>query len=332
MFARAAVLTALLCIAPALLSRRSIDETPLPPSDRTAMDTLPDRLSFSLRAGEGLQAAVVPYSVFALFVLPGESLPLAVAEGSASDIAPLTWSGDLEPAGVGWRWTAPIDPGLHPLRFVNVVTDEVMTLNAFVLVPYANTERLEGFRVGRYRETPLRNDPSYLVPRGMVKVTEELAGVAVSPNFTLGEFVAKQAGGFPKYLVLREPLLLKLEALITAARTRGIPVSTMRVMSGFRTPYYNRLIGNRTSYSRHVYGDAADVYIDNDGDDVMDDLNGDGRTTLADAVVLMDLAAGLADVPEHRSLVGGLGLYRANSRHGPFVHVDLRGHPARWGP
>jgi len=29
---------------------------------------------------------------------------------------------------------------------------------------------------------------------------------------------------------------------------------------------------------------------------------------------------------------GGLGLYKANAAPGPFVHVDVRGYPARWGP
>jgi hypothetical protein len=30
------------------------------------------------------------------------------------------------------------------------------------------------------------------------------------------------------------------------------------------------------------------------------------------------------------ALVGGIGIYRADAEHGPFVHVDVRGTPARW--
>ena len=48
-------------------------------------------------------------------------------------------------------------------------------------------------------------------------------------------------------------------------------------MSGYRTPFYNRSIGNQTRFSRHVYGDAADIYADDDGDGKMDDLDGDGH-------------------------------------------------------
>ena len=60
-------------------------------------------------------------------------------------------------------------------------------------------------------------------------------------------------------------------------------------MSGFRTPQYNVAGGNtggRAGLSRHMYGDAADVFIDNDGDGVMDDLNRDGRSSIEDARVI----------------------------------------------
>jgi hypothetical protein len=33
---------------------------------------------------------------------------------------------------------------------------------------------------------------------------------------------------------------------------------------------------------------------------------------------------------DHPELVGGIGIYKANRAHGPFVHVDTRGTPARW--
>jgi len=43
--------------------------------------------------------------------------------------------------------------------------------------------------------------------------------------------------------------------------------------------------------------------------------------------------ADAADAVEsaHPSLVGGVGIYPANSAHGPFVHIDVRGTRARWG-
>ena len=83
---------------------------------------------------------------------------------------------------------------------------------------------------------------------------------------------------------------------------------------------------------RHVYGDAADIYVDENGDGTMDDLNGDGQTTLDDARALASVVEGLSQKSWYQPFEGGLGLYDANPAHGPFVHVDVRGYPARWGP
>jgi uncharacterized protein YcbK (DUF882 family) len=71
--------------------------------------------------------------------------------------------------------------------------------------------------------------------------------------------------------------------------------------------------------SRHIYGDAADVFVDADGD---------GKITIGDARVLLALAADIE--ARHPDLVGGLSAYPANSAHGPFVHIDTRGVRARW--
>ena len=125
-------------------------------------------------------------------------------------------------------------------------------------------------------------------------------------------------------------LLLKLERLLRAVNEAGVRAPTFAVLSGFRTPAYNKAIGNTTSYSRHLYGDAADVFVDADGDGRMDDLDGDGAVTRADAEWLAGVVEGLADQPWYAPLVGGLGIYGATPGHGPFVHVDTRGEPVRW--
>jgi hypothetical protein len=59
-------------------------------------------------------------------------------------------------------------------------------------------------------------------------------------------------------------------------------VKRVQVMSGFRTPRYNKSGGNtggRANLSRHMYGDASDIFVDNDGNGTMDDLNRDGGWT-----------------------------------------------------
>ena len=77
-----------------------------------------------------------------------------------------------------------------------------------------------------------------------------------------------------------------------------------------------------------MYGDAMDIYIDNNGDGRMDDLNRDGAVNFEDARML----AAAADRVERKypSLIGGIGTYRATGAHAGFVHVDTRGYRARW--
>jgi hypothetical protein len=87
--------------------------------------------------------------------------------------------------------------------------------------------------------------------------------------------------------------------------------------------------GGRARDSRHQFGDAADVFVDNDGDGRMDDLNGDRRVDQRDAQILIDAAERVEAA--HPDLVGGAGRYRANRAHGPFAHIDVRGRRARWG-
>ena len=82
------------------------------------------------------------------------------------------------------------------------------------------------------------------------------------------------------------------------------------------------------SSSRHMYGDAADVFVDSDGDGLMDDLDGDGAVTIQDARVLYAVVEAVER--RHADLADGLSVYATTTAHGPFVHVDARGVRARW--
>ena len=105
----------------------------------------------------------------------------------------------------------------------------------------------------------------------------------------LRQFVCKQQSDYPKYLVLDPLLLNKLEYLLERVNAAGYHAKTFFVMSGYRTPYYNRSIGN-VALSRHVWGAAADIYIDEDGDGYMDDINGDGVSNIEDVKILYRIA------------------------------------------
>jgi hypothetical protein len=208
--------------------------------------------------------------------------------------------------------------------------------SSFTFVPFSAKR---GSSIGAYRigywpgEKGKVRSRAYANPEGFIEVTRENQDARVSEHFRLRDFLTHdQQGVWPKYVVLREELLEKLELVIDDLNASGVRARRVTVMSGFRTPQYNENGGDpsgRAELSRHQYGDAADIFVDDDGDGRMDDLNGDGRIDARDAAVIQR-AVDRVDA-RYPDLVGGVGLYRATRAHGPFAHVDVRGYKARWG-
>ena len=83
------------------------------------------------------------------------------------------------------------------------------------------------------------------------------------------------------------------------------------------------------SDSQHTAGPAADVFVDEEPDGRMEDLDRDGAVTRDDAVWLFQILDGMERTPGAPFRVG-LGDYGSTAAHGPFVHVDVRGRLARW--
>ncbi len=291
----------------------------------------PEKASFSVR----FKQEVCPYRVLGIFVSPGEVVSIhAMGLPRGTRYLADATGGTLRVRGSGsWTWTAPLEQGPHRIAIIQPDRPDSVVLNAFVTVPYDHLENghLNGYRIGSYPTVVLRRLAIYKHPTGFVEVTEENENTLVSPHFKLKDFVCKQGGGYPRYVVLKERLLLKLEVILEAVNERGYPCRTFHVMSGYRTPYYNDLIGN-VKYSRHLWGGAADIFIDEDPkDDNMDDLNRDGGIDYRDAAVIYDIVDQLYGKPWYQPFVGGLARYKKTDAHGPFVHVDVRGYHARWG-
>jgi hypothetical protein len=131
-----------------------------------------------------------------------------------------------------------------------------MALNVFVMIPFerARDGSLNGYRIGKYPDKPLRGLEAYRNPRGFVEMTAE--NTPISPHFRLGQFKCKQDGGPPRYVVLEERLLLKLERVLAEVNSHGYASDTLHVMSGYRTPAYNAAIRN-VKYSRHQWGEGG---------------------------------------------------------------------------
>jgi uncharacterized protein YcbK (DUF882 family) len=209
-------------------------------------------------------------------------------------------------------------------------TGSVVTVITHVPAARRRNGILNGYRIGTYpTEGSLRAD-AYAPPIAFIEVTPANRDMRISDHLTLGQFLTKdQFEVWPKYVALDLRLIDKLELVIDELGAMGIRAENIHVMSGFRTPLYNGPGGDgRAALSRHMWGDAADVWIDNDRDGDMDDLNGDGRVDLNDAAVVMRAV----DRVERRypELIGGAGTYPTAPTHPPYIHIDARGNHSRW--
>lgn len=273
-----------------------------------------------------------PYDVTSAFVLPGKEVQIiATFTRKQSDLTLIDLNaGKTESFDRQVTWQAPSVPGLYPLKVEGI--SHSVAINVFVKTPkdQAKKGKLGFYRIGEYPgPSEIKNKTLYVVPDGYIEVTEKNKDTRLAPSFTLGEFTSKQSTTFPKYVYLREPLLLKLELIKQELNYRGVKTERMVVMSGYRTPFYNRSIGN-VKFSRHVFGDAADIFIDNNNDYYMDDLNQDGKRDIEDAKLLANLIEDLERREAYKPFIGGLGIYGKKPHRGPFVHVDTRGYKARW--
>lgn len=290
---------------------------------------LPDA-GINLKIGD----IVSPYRVFSAFVLPGETTELEVIYPQPNtEYSLFADKQSVKQVEKGaWQWTAPETPGDVQLEVRDDTGKVEMVINAFVMTPADEVVggRLKYYHIGPYpKESEIKNKQMYIEPEGFIEVTEENKDLNLSPHFKLKEFTSKQSTEFPKFVYLRTPLMLKLEMLRREMNMNDINVDNMVIMSGYRTPQYNRSIGN-VKFSRHVYGDAADIFVDNNGDYRMDDLNNDGKHNIKDADVMAGMIHELNKRSVYKGLIGGLGVYGPKSHRGAFIHIDTRGAKARW--
>lgn len=321
-----------------------------------------NRVSFEMR----YRNLASSYRRTPVFLLPGETLALEAGavsgSGTEADSFDLVFGKEAGSRGSGtdddgfaeregaegkvdrrgaarFELTAPSEPGFHLLDLRRAATGEGMEIALFVLTPASamKGEYLEGYRIGKYPQKPYKGLDFYRAPKGFFKVTPGNRDLLLTPHFRIGQFLCKQASGRDKFVFLQEELLFRLEEILAEVNSNGYRCSTLQVMSGFRTPFYNKSLGNAV-YSVHQFGGAADIFIDSQGKGMMEDLNADGRVDEKDSSLLYSLIEGKGGQEEapdahghgRKPFRGGLGKYRSTASHGPFVHVDVRGFDARW--
>ena len=118
-------------------------------------------------------------------------------------------------------------------------------------------------------------------------------------NFTLSEFKCRDGSNVPDDLMDNVKLLCEnLQVL------RDHLEKPIRVISGYRSPRYNRRIGGARR-SQHMLAKAADIRV-----------YGISPLELKREIEKL--------IKEGKMMKGGVGLYRT------FTHYDVRGRNARW--
>jgi len=266
----------------------------------------------------------LPEDRLALVVMPGDSITL-----SSQTDGPLWWNaGSGTPSSAhsetfGWR-----APRAHGIFFIEVGNDSIVEKYT-IIVPVEScrwrTTSLNSFEIGSYGNGNDRTrDPDFFI-----ELTASTYSARITTHLTIGQFLCHLEGSYPQYMAFDLRLADKLEVVLEEVRKVYPQASDIHNISGFRTPAYNAEIGNDTRESLHLYGMAADIWIESwPPNDLMDDIDRNKRVDVYDGEYLVALVRVLE--AGGSVVTGGASAYRWNSSHGPFVHLDIRGSAANW--
>lgn len=296
------------------------------------------------RVSQTLPFASNPLTV----VLPGEALRVTATLDRQSATVSVLKNGQVVSRDSSLSFTAPEKPGAHYIHLVLESSGKREERELCVVVPYKGAGRkssrgvelvVDGEEIGEYRSPALsgnrkvRDNPeSYQPPVWWLRITPNNGDFEVVPGVRVSELVAvtEETGLRHTDLVpVSYPMWGAIVSLRVALERRGIPGSALKLISMFRTPAYNRLVGSN-AFGRHIYGDAFDFYITLAGGVKASDLNGDGRLDRRDAYRVVSIIEDLQ--AEGRIPMGGIGVYNTRGGdHEVTMHLDMRGHRATWG-
>ena len=308
---------------PSALLRADAADAPVPVEPARVLDAVEPAPSLLGASGEAAMC----------FVRAGESVafPLRVPADAPEFTYRWVRAGSGEPGDVArplgdGELLAPLDAGVYELELRS--GEEVRRLDRprlAVLVPFERKlgGDLNGYRIGHYPAEWARSRDDLDRPPGFLEVFPEDTTLPLSTHLRVADFlVHDRQTRWPRYVAVDPRVVDKIELVLgELARRRGDLALRfdVRVHSGFRTPLHNAGVEGAARDSRHLYGDAADVAIDADGD---------GRFTLFDAYRVEQAVEWIERT--HPELSGGLGVYTSRRWPTPYVHVDARGERKRW--
>ncbi|MEQ1690973.1 MAG: D-Ala-D-Ala carboxypeptidase family metallohydrolase [Gemmatimonas sp.] len=220
---------------------------------------------------------------------------------------------------------APLEVGFYELVVTRSgISQRIAEPRLAVLVPFELKlgSSLNGYQIGRYPSEWARDEQAER-PVGFAEVHANELDVPLTRHLTMRDFITHDTQTmWPRYVAIDPRVLDKIELVLSElARRRGEERMDfdLEVHSGFRTPLHNAGVEGSARDSRHLYGDAADVAIDADGD---------GRLTLFDAYRVETAVDWVERM--HPELAGGLGVYSSKRFNTPYCHIDARGERKRW--
>ena len=234
-------------------------------------------------------------------------------------------SGDVARPLDGDILFAPLEAGFYDLVLTrNGVPQRLTEPKLAVLVPFELKlgSSLNGYQIGRY-PAEWSHDEQGEKPAGFAEVHEDQLDLPLTRHLKLRDFINHDSQTrWPRYVAIDPRVLDKVELVLEElARRRGEERIDfdVQVHSGFRTPLHNSTVEGSARDSRHLYGDAADIAIDADGD---------GKLTLFDAYRVETAVDWVERM--HPELAGGLGVYSSSRFATPYCHIDARGERKRW--
>ena len=234
-------------------------------------------------------------------------------------------SGDVARPLRGDTLLAPLTPGFYELAVTRAgVVQRITEPRLAVLVPFELKlgSTLNGYQIGQYPAEWQRDEQAERPP-GFAEVREEHLDLPLTRHIKVRDFVTHDRQTiWPRYVAVDPRVLDKIELVMRElARRRGEERMDfeVEVHSGFRTPIHNAGVEGSARDSRHLYGDAADVAIDADGD---------GKLTIFDAYRVEQAVDWVERL--HPDLAGGLGVYSSRRFSTPYCHIDARGERKRW--
>jgi uncharacterized protein YcbK (DUF882 family) len=234
-------------------------------------------------------------------------------------------SGDVARPIDGDTLLAPLEAGFYDLVVTRAgIKQRLAYPKLAVLVPFELKlgSSLNGYSIGRYPAEWSRDEQGER-PAGFAEVREDQMDLPLTRHLKVRDFITHDSQTrWPRYAAIDARVLDKVELVLRElSRRRGedeIDFS-MQVHSGFRTPLHNASVEGSARDSRHLYGDAADVAIDADGD---------GKMTIFDAYRVEQAVDWVERT--HPDLAGGLGVYSSRRFATPYCHIDARGVRKRW--